>query len=242
VSRTGGVTSRIGAMIDGGMSSRAPAALAVIAGIACALLSAPAASAVRLGDAVPGVIKGADLERIRRQLDLDRFSVIAAVWLGAGEGREAIVVEPIDDAALAKIKEACAKGGFCPDRLGFVASRVRIVRLQNNDVLPVILVDREIRGSKGALLDLAPLTTRGHLTGWSGWAEAAFGHVALALTPILERSDGRLRPATDDPLRIQWNEETGRFQHYVCRTGADTGTDPDAAAETICEFENESGG
>jgi hypothetical protein len=214
---------------------------AAFAAVACALISTPAAGAVRLGDAVPGVIKGGDLERIRRQLSLDRFSVIAAVWLSVGEGREAIIVEPIDDAALAKIKEACTKGGFCPDRLGFVASRVRIVRLQNNDVLPVILADKEIRGSNGALLDLAPLTTRGHLAGWSGWAEAAFGHVALALTPILERPDGRLRPATDDPLRIQWNEETGRFQHYVCRTSEDAAAGPEAATETICEFEGESG-
>ncbi len=197
---------------------------------------------VRLGDAVPGVIKGADLERIRRQLDLDRFSVIAAVWLGAGEGREAIVVEPLDDAALGKIKEACKRGGFCPDRLGFVGSRVRIVKLQNNDVLPVIVADREIRGSKGRLLDLAEVTTRGRPAGWSGWAEAAFGHVALVLTPIVERPDGRLRAGADEPLRVQWNEEVERFQLYSCRAGEGSGAGQGAdAGETGCQFMDEIG-
>ena len=53
--------------------------------IALALLAAlgsPAARAgVIYGDALPGVIRPSDLERIKRVLHLDRFSVIAAVRL-----------------------------------------------------------------------------------------------------------------------------------------------------------------
>src|SRR5712692_5979770 len=86
-------------------------------------LAGPLTAGVRLGDAVPGVIKGADLERIRRQLGLEHFSVVAAVRLGAEEGREAILVEPLTEKPLAMVKEACHHGAFCPDRFGFVGSR-----------------------------------------------------------------------------------------------------------------------
>src|SRR5260221_12245095 len=98
------------------------AALAVLIAFAATDL---AAAAVRLGDAVPGVIKKSDLARIKRQLDLEHFSVVAAVWLGATEGREAILVEPLADADLAKGSESCRTGPFFHDRLCVVAAAGR---------------------------------------------------------------------------------------------------------------------
>src|SRR5882724_760758 len=175
-----------------------------------------AAAAVRLGDAVPGVIKKSDLARIKRQLDLEHFSVVAAVWLGATEGREAILVEPLADADLAKVAESCRTGPFCPDRLGFVASRVRIVLLQDNEVETILVVDQEIHAARGRLLDLKEIKARGAWFGWGGWAEAEAGHVALALMPVIESPDGQLHGASEAPVRIQWNEKAGRFQYLMC--------------------------
>jgi len=191
------------------------------------------AAGVRLGDAVPGVIKGSDLERIKRRLDLERFSVIAAVWLGAGEGREAIVVEPLAEKPLALVKEGCAKGAYCPDRFGFVASRVRIVLLQGDEVLPVLVVDREARGPTGRLFSMNEIGERGAPFGWSGWAEAADGHVALVLTPIVEGPNGRARAGSDAPFRVRWNEGAGRFQLFECTA--------DGEAGTTCAFRDETG-
>src|SRR5260221_10239432 len=148
------------------------AALAVLIAFAATDL---AAAGVRLGDAVPGVIKKSDLARIKRQLDLEHFSVVAAVWLGATEGREAILVEPLADADLAKVSESCRTGPFCPDRLGFVASRVRIVLLQNNDVQTILVADQEVHATRGRLLDLKEIQARGAWFGWGGGAEAGAG-------------------------------------------------------------------
>ena len=199
--------------------------------VALASLADPLTAGVRLGDAVPGVIKGSDLERIRRQLGLEHFSVVAAVRLGAEEGREAILVEPLAERPLAMVKEACSHGAFCPDRFGFVGSRIRIVLLQNNDVLPLLSIDQEIRGSRGSLLSLRGVEAGGPLAGWSGWAEAAFGHVALVLTPFVEGPKGRVQSGAEQPIRIEWNEAAGRFQSYVC--------DEDDDGGASCVFEDE---
>ncbi len=192
-----------------------------------------AAGGVRLGDAVPGVIKKSDLARIKRRLDLEHFSVVAAVWLGASEGREAIIVEPLGEQDLAKVAESCKSGPFCPDRLGFVASRVRIVLLQNNDVQSIMVIDQEVRGARGRLLDLKQIHDRGAWVGWGGWAEAEAGHVALALMPMVESANGRLRGASDDPVRVQWNEKAGRFQYLRC---AET-----EGEDAVCQFADELG-
>jgi len=200
-----------------------------------------ARAGVKFGDAVPGVIKGADLARIKRALDLDRFSVIAAVRKETEEGREAVIAEALDARALALVKEACARGGFCPDRLGFIAVRVRIVLLRDNEVLTALLVDQEIRGSRGRLVDLRDVGTRGRIIGWSGWPEAAENHVALALTPIIETPGGRARAGSDGPLRVGWNEAVGRFQILACAGDEGGGADGEGAGPE-CRFEDEAGG
>jgi hypothetical protein len=188
---------------------------------------------VRYGDAVPGIITRSDLERIRRQLDLARFSVIAAVHLGAVDGREAILAEPLSDETLAKVAAACEGGGFCPDPVGFVASRVRIVLLRDNTVTPVLLVEREARGARGRLFDPRDLGMEGRLLGWNGYAEAQAGHVALALTPIVEREDGRVDAGAEPPFLIRWNADAGRFQLYDCVAHPDE--------EAVCAFREEIG-
>jgi len=221
-----------GGTVRGAIAGRSAGAL--LAALLATFLSPDRdAAAVRLGDAVPGVIKGTDLERIKRRLDLDRFSVIAAVWLGAGEGREAILVEPLAEKPLAMVKEGCAKGTYCPDRFGFVASRVKIVLLQGDEVLPVLVVDREARGPRGRLFSMNEVGERGALFGWSGWAEAADGHVALVLTPIVEGPNGRARAGSEAPFRIRWNEGAGRFQLYECTA--------DGEDESTCAFRDETG-
>ena len=59
---------------------------AVVLSLALVLMTAHAsgraAAGVKYGDAVAGVVRPSDLERIKRVLRLDRFSIIAAVWLG----------------------------------------------------------------------------------------------------------------------------------------------------------------
>ncbi|HEU4403350.1 MAG TPA: hypothetical protein VFT43_14730 [Candidatus Polarisedimenticolia bacterium] len=200
-------------------------------------------ASVKLGDAVPAIIRVSDLERLKRALDLDRFSVVAAVRLGAEEGREAIVVEPLSDKALALVEEGCGRGDLCPDRLGFVAARIRIVLLQGNNVLTLVTIDHEARGVKGRLFE--PRALRGGeadpaaradeavLLGWSGWAEAAGGHVALHLQPLFEGPKGRLLAGAGAPHRVQWNDRAGRFQLYECVYDADE--------EPGCRFEDEIG-
>lgn len=195
------------------------------------LLASLAVAGVRYGDAVPGIIKKSDLDRIRRQLDLERFSVIAAVWLGAVDGREAIVAEPLSDETLAKVTAACEGGGFCPDPVGFVATRVRVVLLRDGLIEPVLRIDQEAHGARGRLFDLRRLGTEGRLLGWNGYAEAHAGHVALALTPITERDDGRVGAGADPPFLIRWNDKVERFQLYDCVSDPDEGT--------VCAFEDE---
>ena len=207
-----------------------------VAGLAAGALSAlvlasVAVAGVRYGDAVPGIIKKSDLDRIRRQLDLARFSVIAAVWLGAVDGREAIVAEPLSDETLARVAAACERGGFCPDPVGFVASRVRVVLLRDNRIEPVLRIDQEALGARGRLFDLRGMGTEGRLLGWNGYAEAHAGHVALALTPITERDDGRVGAGADPPFLIRWNEKAERFQLYDCVSDPEEGT--------VCAFEEE---
>jgi len=212
-------------------------AVAVVAGLAVALLGAAAASraaaGVRHGDAVPGVIHPSDLERIKRILNLERFSIIAAVRLGATDGREAIIAEPLPDETLKKVKEVCEAGGFCPDPVGFVASRVRVVLLQDKDVETVVTVEKEARGARGRLVDLRVLGVEGDLLGWNGRAEASDGHVALSLTPVTGRPDGTIRPGLDPPLLIRFNPEQDRFQVYDCVAGD--------GGEAMCDFKEEAG-
>lgn len=194
---------------------------------------APAAMhpGVKFGDAVPGIIRPSDLERIKRALHLERFSVIAAVRLGAEEGREAVIAEPLPDAALEKVKAACEAGGFCPDPVGFVGSRVRIVILDGADVVPVLTIGKEARGPGRRLVDLAGLGVAGDILGWNGRAEEANGHVALSLTPITESAGGRAGAGLDPPLLIRWNPKRDRFQAYDCVLEEDD--------TTRCDFQDE---
>ena len=189
---------------------------------------------VKYGDAVPGVIRPSDLERIKSVLHLERFSVIAAVRLGAEEGREAVIAEPLPDETLAKIKAACEAGGFCPDPVGFVGSRIRIVLLQDKDVLPLVMIEQEVRAAGQRLVDLRELGVDGPILGWNGRADAADGHVALSLTPITATADGRAAAGLHIPLLIRWNPKRDRFQFFDCVAG-DDGT-------TRCDFRDEVGG
>ncbi|HYS78758.1 MAG TPA: hypothetical protein VEO94_07950 [Candidatus Dormibacteraeota bacterium] len=197
-----------------------------------ALWPAGVGAGVKYGDAVPGVIRPSDLERIKRVLHVDRFSVIAAVRLGAEEGREVVIAEPLPDETLAKIMSVCESGGFCPDPVGFVGSRVRIVLLQDRDVVPRVTIEQEARGSGQRLVDLRALGIAGEILGWNGRAETADGHVGLSLTPIVE-AGGRAGAGLDPPLLIRWNPKRDRFQFFDCVAGKD-GT-------TRCDFQEEVG-
>ncbi len=196
-----------------------------------AFTPAPVHPGVKYGDAVPGIIRPADLERIKRVLHLERFSVIAAVRLGAEEGREAVIAEPLPDESLARVKAACEAGGFCPDPVGFVGSRVRIVILDGADVVPVLTIEKEARGPGRRLVDLGGLGVTGDILGWNGRAEGANGHVALSLTPITETAGGRAGAGLDPPLLIRWNPERDRFQAYDCVLEEDD--------TTRCDFQDE---
>jgi len=199
--------------------------------ILCVLASTAVEPGVKYGDAVPAVIRPSDLERIQRVLHLARFSVIAAVRLGAEEGREAVIAEPLTDEALAKLKTACEAGGFCPDPVGFVAARVQIVVLDGPDILPVVTIETEARCRGRRLVDLEHLGLVGKILGWNGRAEAANGHVALGLTPITETSDGRTGAGLEPPLLVRFNPDRNRFQAYDC-----VRTEDDAVR---CDFQDE---
>jgi hypothetical protein len=185
---------------------------------------------VKFGDAVPAIVKKTDLERIRSVLNLDRFSVIAAVWLGATEGRELIIAEPIADADLERIKESCDAGRFCPDPAGFIASRVRIAVLDDHDVTGSLTIDTEARNSRGRLFDLGRELPEGRLLGWAGRASSWGNHVAVAIAPILAAPSGRIVIGLDPPITLRFNEDAGRFQFFDCWIEAE---------ETRCAFEPE---
>jgi hypothetical protein len=204
-------------------------AIALLGTLLCVPGAVPAG--VKFGDAVPAIVKAADLERIRRHLGLQRFSVIAAVLLGATEGRELVIAEPLSDETLSTIIEACEGGGFCPDPLGFLASRVRILVLRGTSVNAILHADREVRGTGGRLFDLDEYGVEGRLIGWNGWAEEASGHPSVALTPITVNQEGCVGIGADPPFTIQWNEGVRRFQLYEC------GLDEDGRMH--CVFEDE---
>ncbi|OLC54128.1 MAG: hypothetical protein AUH92_04585 [Acidobacteria bacterium 13_1_40CM_4_69_4] len=180
--------------------------------VLAALRPAAAGAGVKYGDAVPGVIRPSDLERIKRVLH----------------------AEPLPDETLAKIKTVCEAGGFCPDPVGFVGSRVRIVLLQDKDVAPLLMIDQEVRGAGQELVDLRAVGVAGEVLGWSGRAETANGHVGLSLTPIIGAADGGAGAGLDPPLLFRWNPKRDRFQFYDCVAG-DDGT-------TRCDFLDEFGG
>jgi len=200
--------------------TRRPAvALSLALVLMTAQASGRAAAGVKYGDAVPGVVRPSDLERIKRALRLDRFSIIAAVRLGAEEGREAIVSEPLPDGTLKKVKDACDAGGFCPDPVGFVASRVRIVLLRDADVETVVVVQEQVLGVRGRLVDLRGLGVEGEILGWNGRPDASDGHIALSLTPITENGSGDVAAGLDPPLLVRFNPKRGRFQVFDCVAG-----------------------
>jgi len=196
-------------------------------------VSGRATAGVKYGDAVPGVVRPSDLERIKRALRLDRFSIIAAVRLGAEEGREAIVSEPLPDGTLKKVKDACDAGGFCPDPLGFVASRVRIVLLRDGEVETVVVVQERVLGARGRLVDLRGLGVEGEILGWNGRPDASDGHIALSLTPITENGSGDVAAGLDPPLLVRFNPKRGRFQVFDCVAGD--------GGEADCDFIDEPG-
>jgi len=195
------------------------------------LAALPVSAGVKFGDSVPAIIKTSDLDRIRQALSLKRFSVLAAVRLGATEGREALLAEPLPGSVLGRVKEGCEAGGFCPDPTGFVASRLRVVWLQADGIEVILSVGEEARGAHGRLFDPSDLGMQGRLLGWTGHAEEAAGHVALVLTPLTESDDGAVGAGADPPFIVQWNPAPGRFQLYDCEIDEDE--------ETICGFQNE---
>lgn len=186
---------------------------------------------VRYGDAVPGIVHPSDLETIRQRLGLSRFSIIAAVRLGAVEGREVVLVEPLSDEMLERVANRCEAGGYCPDPLGFVAARVRIVLLRGRTVVSLLLAGESVRGEVGRLLDLEAMGVEGRIVGWGGKVEGAEGHLALSLTPIVASPDGDVTARVEVPINIRWNERAERFQFYNCVGGE--------ADEISCRFEVE---
>ena len=176
---------------------------------------------------MPGIVRPADIETIKRVLDLQRFSIIAAVRLGAEEGREVVLAEPLSDETLKKVREGCEAGGFCPDPVGFVASRVLIVLLADKGVETIVSVQKDVLGGRRRLVDLRALGVEGEILGWNGRAEASEGHVALSLTPVAGR-DGTIGPGLEPPLLIRFNPARDRFQVYDCV--AEDGSEP------ICGF------
>jgi hypothetical protein len=215
--------------------SRSPALLAALA-LASFVAPSPCGltAGVTYGDSVPGIIRPSDLGRIKLALHLDRFSVISAMRLGAEDGREVIVVEPLPDTILGKVKHACDGGGFCPDPDGFVASRVRIVLLLDRDVTTLVVVQKEALGPRGRLVDLRELGVAGDILGWSGRPDSADGHVALSLTPITGIEGEGVGAGLDPPLLIRFNPPAGRFQVYDCMAGED--------GQAVCDFKEEIGG
>lgn len=203
----------------------------LLTALALALTVGAIRAGVKYGDAIPAIVKKSDFERIKSVLNLERFSVIAAVWLGATEGRELILAEPISDADLDRVKESCEAGRFCPDPVGFVGARVRVVVLDDHDITESLRIDSEARNAKGRLVDLGRLLPPGRMMGWNGRAASWSDHVALEITPILERADGRIVAGLDPPLALRWNEAADRFQFFDCRV--------DDAEETRCAFEEE---
>lgn len=199
--------------------------------LSIALPGSAARAGVKYGDAVPGIVKRSDFDRIRSVLNLDRFSVIAAVWLGATEGRELIIAEPLSDADLDRVKTSCEDGRFCPDPVGFVGARVRIVVLDDQDITESLRLDSEARNPKGHVADLDRILPEGRLLGWNGRASSWSDHTALEIAPILERTDGRIILGLDPPLTLRWNDAVGRFQFFDCWV--------DDAGETRCAFEEE---
>jgi len=212
------------------MRPRKAFALLLVAALPAAA-APPASAGVKFGDAVPAIIKASDLDRIRQALSLKRFSVLAAVRLGAAEGREALLVEPLPGSVLSRVKEGCDHGGFCPDPTGFVASRLRVVRILGDGVEVLLTVGGEARGAHGRLFDPRDLGMQGRFLGWTGHAEAAAGHVAMVLTPLSERDAGAVGTGAEPPFIVQWNAIPGRFQLYDCEIDEDE--------ETICGFREE---
>ena len=194
-------------------------AVAAIAVLAATLLDA----GVRFGDAVPAMVRASDLEVLKDRLNLTRFSIIAAVRLGALDGRELIIAEPLSEEALEQVEKSCEADRFCPDPYGFVASRVRIVHLRERDVGTMVTVDTEARDAEGRIFAPASFDVPGLLIGWNGYAETASGHVVLVLTPIVRIDDDPVRAGGTVPFTLMWNEEMERFALYECAIEDDGG-------------------
>ena len=212
-------------------AGRRPAALLLLGTVLLAVQTPSWTAGAKYGDAVAGVVRPSDLERIKRVLRLDRFSIIAVVRLGVEEGREAIVAEPLSEETLKKVKDGCDAGGFCPDPVGFVASRVRIVLLRDKDLETLVVVQKEALGGHGRLVDLPGLGVQGEILGWNGRPDASDGHVALSLTPITSIGNGELAAGLDPPLLIRFNAKAGRFQVYDCVAGDGGGANCDFSEE-----------
>src|SRR5262249_30575717 len=107
------------------------------------------------------------------------------------------------------------------------------VVLQDKDVEPQVVVQKEVRVPHGRLVDLKEMGVDGVILGWSGRVETSDGHVALSLTPITPRPDGTAGAGLDPPLLIRFNPARGRFQVYDCV--AEEGGGP------VCDFKEEPG-
>lgn len=182
------------------------------------IMAAQAAAGVRYGDAVPAIVRPPDLEILKNSLNLERFSVIAAVRLGSLDGRELIIAEPLPEKAIEKIEESCAAERFCPDPYGFVASRIRIVHLRNRQVATVLSIDDAARDRHGRIFAPSSFDLPGRLVGWNGFAEAASGHVVLVLTPIVQIDEEPVQAADPIPFTLMWDEEEERFALWECVT------------------------
>jgi hypothetical protein len=227
------------------MSGAAIRALSLPAAALLLLATAsPGTAGVKYGDAVPAIITASDLTLIKRALDLEHFSVIAAVRLGAEEGREALVTEPLDKETLKLVEKACEAGGFCPDPLGFLASRVRVVLLAGRAVDVLLTVDIQARNRSGRLFDPQAKGIDGDIVAWSGHPNEASGHVAVDLLPVVrlklgdetaaqagDQVPGEVGLVTEVPFSIRWNDKERRFQLYDCSR--------DDRGRRECGFESE---
>jgi hypothetical protein len=231
------------------MSGAAFRALSLPAAALLLLATAtPGSAGVKYGDAVPAIITASDLTLIKRALDLDHFSVVAAVRLGAEEGREALVAEPLDKETLKLVEKACEAGGFCPDPLGFLASRVRIVLLQGSAVEVLLTADAQVRNQAGPLFEPKQKGIDRPIVAWNGRANEGSSHVAVDLLPVTrlekgagadggsaappgDETPGDVGLVTEAPFSIRWNDKAGRFQLYDCSR--------DERGRRQCGFESE---
>jgi len=156
---------------------------------------------VRLGDAVPGVIKGSDLERIREAARHQHFSVVRRSGSAPRRAR-AILVEPLTEKPLAMLRRMQPPEPSAPTASASSARRSGNRPAPEQRCPALLSIDQETAGHAGASPICATSGARSARRLERAGAEAAFGHVAL----VLSRSSRDRRTCAarrDRPFRIE---------------------------------------